>query len=175
MARFREKGGGKRYMELLRFKLAQTYNIKESTRDAIADGASRRPFSDINIELDFKPVSYVGFSARNIYSVYNTTWTQANYDLSLSDTRGDAAIVTYRYTQNTIEEINLILKGQVTRELALNFRIKRDQFNHREIEKIFGFDYRRQCWTVGFDVGDRTDGSGKGDRIYALRFSLYGL
>jgi len=111
MARYKEKGG-KRYAEILRLKLAQTYNIKESNRDAIADGTSRRPLSDINVELDFKPVPYLSFAARNIFSVYNTTWTQANYDLGLSDTRGDAAIVTYRYTQNTIEETNLILKGR---------------------------------------------------------------
>jgi LPS-assembly protein len=174
MARYKEKDG-KRYAEILRLKLAQTYNIKESNRDAIADGANRRPLSDINVELDFKPVPYLSFSARNIFSVYNATWTQANYDLGLSDKRGDSATVTYRYTQNTIEETNLILKGQVTKELALNFRIKRDNLNQREIEKIYGLDYRRQCWTIGIDYGDRTDGSGKGDRIYALRFSLYGL
>ncbi len=185
MAKFKEKGG-KRYAELLRLKLAQTYNIKEANR-ADTVNEIRSPLSKITVDLDFKPIPYVTFIARNIYSVYTTNWTQANYDLSVSDKRGDSIAVTYRYTQNVvdlqdsrnnqagIEETNLILTAKVTKSLDLIFRMKRDHLNDRNIERTYGFNYKSQCWTVGFDYGDRTDGAGQTDRIYAIRFSLYGM
>ena len=97
-------------------------------------------------------------------------WTQENYDLTVRSTRGDTASVTYRYTQNSLKETNLILKAVVSKKLDLNFRIKRDLFNDRDIEKIYGFTYKHQCWTFGFDYGDSSY-----DKVFAFRFALQGL
>jgi len=174
-ARIPDLGGSRRYVEFLRFKVAQAYNIREANKGIVPVHTDRRPLSDISLELDLLPLRYVTVNARNRYSVYDTNWTQENYDLVLRDHRGDSASITYRYTRNTIKETNLILKAVVTKNLDLNFRLKQDHFNEREIEKIYGFDYRRQCWSVGFDYGESADGSGKGDRVYAFRFSLFGL
>ena len=166
-ARFDEKGDKKKYVEVLRWKLLQTYNIKEANRDV---GTERRPLSDIGMELDLRPFPYLTFMARNAYNVYTTAWSQANYDLTVNDARGDSASITYRYTQNSIEESNLTLKAVVTRSLNLTFRLNRDHLNGRDVEKMVGFDYRRQCWTVGFDYGERNN-----DRTYAFRLKVFGL
>ena len=169
-ARFNEPGGKRRYVEFLRFKLAQTYDIKEAAKDGVPIDGNRKLFSDVNMELDLKPFSYMTLMARTIYNVYTTNWVQANYDLILNDRRGDTASVTYRYTQNSIEETNLALTAVVTNSLRLLLRLSRDHLNARDVEKTVGFDYRRQCWAIGLDYGERNN-----DRTYAFRFAIYGL
>ncbi|MDI9571269.1 MAG: LPS assembly protein LptD [Pseudomonadota bacterium] len=170
ISRILEKGGKARYLELLRFKLAQTYDLKAAAADGVPPGASRRPFSDVEMEIDFKPFSYLNLMARNKYNVYDTNWTQANYDLGLNDKRGDTATVTYRYTRDSLEEINLLLKAVITKELNLNFTFKRDLLTEKNIEQTYGFDFRRQCWHIGFSYGDRDN-----DKIYEFRFGIYGM
>jgi len=91
--------------------MAQTYDFIEANRAVAATGIDRKPLGDVVLEADFTPFQYLSFLARNKYSINATTWTQANYDLALSDERGDLAVLGYRYTQNTIEEINLKSEG----------------------------------------------------------------
>ena len=170
IAKMLEKGGSSKYLEFLRFKLAQTYDLKASATDTVPAGTERRPFSDIAMELDFTPVTYLSMRARNLYSVYNTTWSQANYDLGLSDWRGDSANVIYRYTQNSLEEVNLLLAAPVTKSLGLNLSFKRDLLNSKNIETTYGFSYRRQCWNIILKYGNLND-----DKIYEFKFALYGL
>jgi len=170
IARMLEKGGSAKYLEFLRFKLAQTYDLKAAATDAVPAGTERRPFSDIAMELDFTPATYLSMRARNLYSIYNTTWSQANYDLGLTDWRGDAANVTYRYTQNSLEEVNLLLTAPVTKSLGLNLNFKRDLLNSNNIESTYGFSYRRQCWNILLRYGNLND-----DKVYEFKFAIYGL
>lgn len=170
IAKILEKGGSAKYLEFLRFKLAQTYDLKASAADTIPAGTERRSFSDIAMELDFIPVTYLSLRARNLYSVYNTNWSQANYDLGLSDWRGDSANVIYRYTQNSLEEVNLLLTAPVTKSLGLNFNFKRDLLNSKNIESTYGFSYRRQCWNIILRYGNLND-----DKLYEFKFAVYGL
>ena len=48
LAKLNEKDGGKSYREILRFKLAQTYDFTDA----------KRPFSEVDMELDVKPLQY---------------------------------------------------------------------------------------------------------------------
>ena len=189
IARILDKGGNATYLEFLRFKLAQTYDIKAAAADTVPAGMERRSFSDIALELDLKPVTYLSFSARNYYNVYTTNWSQANYDLGVSDWRGDTANVIYRYTRNAtsnwgvdsanviypynqiaLEEVNLLLTTPVTKALSLNLNFKWDLLNERNIERTYGFTYKRQCWNIGFRYGDRNN-----DKVYEFQFAIAGL
>jgi len=170
VTRSREKGGGAAYLEMLRFKLAQVYDLKAAAAGSVPAGTSRRPFSDVEMEIDFKPVSYLNFMVRNKYNVYDTNWSQANYDLGVNDRRGDRATVTYRYTRDSLEEVNLLLKAVITKGLDINFAFKRDLLNEKSIEQTYGFNFRRQCWHIGFSYGDRDN-----DKIYEFRFGIYGM
>jgi LPS-assembly protein len=185
MARWKGKDGKKNYREFLRFKLAQTYDIIESNRDVATTGSMRRGFGDIVLEADFTPFQYLSFLARNKYSVSATTWSQANYDLSLSDARGDAAVLGYRYTQNSIEEINLNLKAVMTKAFDLTYNQRRNQLIQKDLEKSLGLIYHQQCWNVKLSYTEKlnttinlygvsTEGD-KLDRTYMVTLSLYGL
>ncbi|MDO9558390.1 MAG: LPS assembly protein LptD [Syntrophales bacterium] len=185
MARLKDKDGKKNYREFLRFKLAQTFDIIESHRDVAATGGDRKPFGSVAMEVDFIPFQYLSFMARNTYDVNKTTWSQANYDLALSDTRGDVAVLGYRYTQYSIEEINLYLKAVVTKSFDLTYNHRRNQLLQKDFEKTIGIRYQKQCWSVVLSYAEKlnttinqsgvsTDGD-KLDRTYMLTLNLYGL
>ncbi len=170
VARTRMKDGRVGYREIMRLKLAQTYDILESRRDAAGTGMDNRPFSDVTMELDLVPHRYLALSARNIYSVNTGDWKQTNYDLSVSDTRGDSATVGYRYTRDALEEINLSLKAAVTSSLDAIYILRHNKKDGKTIESTYGVTYRRQCWYFEINLSDRED-----DRTIMFYLSLLGM
>jgi LPS-assembly protein len=185
MARWKGKDGKIDYRELLRLKLEQAYDIREAGRDAAATGADRKPFGDLALELDFSPFQYFSFMARNKYNLNAVNWSQTNYDMAVSDTRGDAAVLGYRYTQNSLEEINLNLKVVVTKSIDLNYNHRRNQLISKDFEKRLGVHYRRQCWNLEFSYSEKLNTTmnlsgvsaegDKLDRTFMVTLSLYGL
>jgi LPS-assembly protein len=168
-ARVQGKSGSRSYFELLRFKLFQVYDINEAKKDMAGSIAERRPVSDLGIEFDLKPHPYVSFAARNKYNPY-VGWKEMNYDLGLRDGRGDNLTLGYRYTLDSLEEINMTLKLNLTRGFSGNLILRRDQFNDRTVENTVGLVYRAQCWGVGVDYTKTHD-----DERILLKFSLAGL
>jgi len=128
--------------------------------------------------VDFKPHQYLSFGARNQYSVYNG-WTVTNYDMTISDWRGDSATLSYRYTLNSIEEIDVSLKAVITDKIDGTFISRRDQFNSRSIENTIGLVYHKQCWAIGLEYS-KTDSLGLDSQMttdtkFILKLSLTGL
>jgi LPS-assembly protein len=145
----------------------------------VEGSAERRYLSDMGVEVDFRPHPYLSFAARNQYSVYNG-WTVANYDMSISDWRGDSATLSYRYTLNAIEEIDINLKAVITEKLNATFISRRDKFNSRTIENTIGLVYQKQCWAVGLDYTktdslEITSAQTVTDTRFVLKLSLTGL
>ncbi len=170
LSRTRAKDGRVGYREIMRLKLAQTYDILESRRDVTGSDNNNRPFGDVTVELDFSPFRYLALSARNIYRVNSGDWTQSNYDLSISDTRGDSATVGYRYTRDAVEELNLFLKASVTSSLDAIYILRHNVKDGKTIESTYGVKYRKQCWYVEIDLSDRQD-----DRTIMFYVSLLGM
>ena len=200
VTKLKEKGGGGSYLEFLRLKLSQTYDFNEAKRGDKFDSTTgalidKRPFSDVDIELDVKPFKYLSFSARNKYNPYSNSWDQANYDLNMSDWRGDTATVGYRYTSThfstinginasatnipfypylytsaPLEEIDLSLKAVITKAVDLIYVLRKDGFNKQILENTIGFNYHKQCWSIEVRYSETEN-----DKSYTVGFSLYGL
>lgn len=192
VARLKDGKGGKSYMEFLRFKISQTYDIKEATRGDAAPSVDKRPLGDIDMELDVTPMQYLSFSARNTFSVNSGEWKKTNYDLNLSDLRGDSATLGYRYarssiggtnpfasispfysyqyTQSPLEEINLSLKAVVSKSFDLTYLLRRNELDRKTLENTYGLIYHKQCWGVEIKYSET-----ESDKRYTVAFSLYGF
>jgi len=168
-SKLKDEKGAYSYLEFLRLKLFQTYDINEANKGMDGLTVERRPLSDIGIEFDLTPYKYLSFAARNKYSVY-AGWKEMNYDLNISDWRGDKVTVGYRYTLDTIEQINVSVKAMITNNIEGIFISSRDVFHSRTVENTFGVVYRAQCWAVGVDY-TKTDT----DDRFMLKLSLTGL
>lgn len=184
LARWKSKDGKTHYREFLRVKLAHAYDINEANRDSTA-GGERKPFGEVQLEIDFTPLQYLSFMARNKYDVHGRTWSQANYDMSLGNARGDSAVVGYRYTQNSIEEIHLYLKALLTKSLDLTYQHRRNQLIQKDSEKKLAIGYNKQCWKMELSYAETLNMTvnqygvsmqgDKLDRTYMVTFYLYGL
>ena len=168
-ARMKDKTGNNSYLEFLRFKLFQIYDINEAKKDMTDATMDRRPMSDIGMELDLKPHKYFSFSARNQYSPYSG-WTEMNYDLGISDWRGDKLSFGYRYTLNSIEGVNMDLRAVITEHLSGKLVVALDRFNNQTVENTIGLVYKEQCWSVGIDYTKTYN-----DERIVLKMSLAGL
>ncbi|MDO8785535.1 MAG: LPS assembly protein LptD [Syntrophales bacterium] len=169
-ARVKGKDGQISYRELLRLKLAQTYDIEEARRDVADQGMGRIPFSDLEVELDCVPSEYFSFRGRNRFSVNSGEWKQTNYDLYLNDWRGDTVTFGYRYTQNSLEETNFSLKAPLTGAMDVTYVMRKNLLDGEYLERTYGFNYHKQCWNVALSYSD-----GENDRRFMISFSLYGL
>jgi LPS-assembly protein len=170
IARLREEDGRIRYREVMRFKLAQSYDIHEARRDPGATGKDSRPFGSVAIELDLSPVDALSLAARNRYNVNSGAWEQANYDLTLSDGRGNALAGGYRYTRDKVEEFNLSLKASLAPSLEAIYVLRQNRLERRTVEATYGIRFIRQCWNIEIGLSDRQD-----DRAVMATVSLYGI
>ncbi|MCX5849599.1 MAG: LPS assembly protein LptD [Deltaproteobacteria bacterium] len=168
-ARVKDEGGSYSYLEFLRLKLFQTYDIHEANKNMGGSLMERRPFSDMGIELNLSPHKYISFSARNLYSFYDD-WKQTNYDLNLKDSRGDELMIGYRYTLHSIEEVNFNLRAIITPSIYGTLISRRDLYNSKTIENTLGFVYHTQCWSMGLDFTETEN-----DTRFLFKISLAGL
>jgi LPS-assembly protein len=167
--RAKDEKGAYSYLEFLRLKLFQTYDVHEANKDMTGITSERRPFSDLGIEFDFTPNKYFSFKSRNQYNIYDS-WKQNNFDLNFKDWRGDSMSVGYRYTVDYIEEINLGFKAVITGNIDGKFSSNYDLLNSRTIENTLGLIYQKQCWNMELDFTKTDD-----DVRFMFRISLAGL
>ena len=158
------------YQELLRFKISQAYDIKEARRDYAAGQKDSRPFGDIITEFDARPFPFVWLSARNTFDVKSGGMRQNNYDLIISDSRGDSVSAGYRYTRNMLEGINLSVRAEISESLRLTYVLSENRLDQRTVESTVGVLYRKQCWSLGLSFSDQ-----QGDQSFMVYFSLLGL
>ena len=171
VSRTRGTGGNVNYHQLMRLLLAQNYNITESRRTLTdPETDKRRPFGDLVLELDLSPIQYFSFAARNLYSPNTYKWTQTNYDMTLHDNRGDYISAGYRYTKDSLQEINLYLKASLTSSIDAIYILRRNLLDKKTIEATYGIKYRRQCWLFEVNVT-----SGEYDQTVMGYISLTGL
>jgi LPS-assembly protein len=169
IAKIRDEKGAYSYLEFLRLKLFQTYDLHEANKSMEGVSGERRPFSDLGIEVDFTPYKYFSFMARNLYSVYDG-WTQTNYDLNLKDWRGDTMTIGYRYTLGSIEEINFNLIAVITPSINGTFITALDRYNSQTVGTTVGLIYHKQCWSMGLEYDQTAT-----DSRVVFKISLAGL
>ncbi|MDD5724249.1 MAG: LPS assembly protein LptD [Syntrophales bacterium] len=170
IARMKDEDGGVAYREFFRLKLSQVYNIKEARRDADGSLQPKRPFGTVTSELDFTPSRYLSLDADARFNVNSGEWEGINSTLDISDQRGDSMTAEYRYTQSSVEEINLSFRGKATDTLDLMYVLRKDELGGKTLETTYALDYHKQCWSVELSYTDSPD-----DRSFMMIFSLYGL
>ncbi|MBN2255303.1 MAG: LPS-assembly protein LptD [Deltaproteobacteria bacterium] len=170
IARLADEEGNRSYNEFFRLKLSQIYDLKEARRSTTAGTRDRRPFGPVDMELNVDPFKYLSFYADASFDVNAGEWKETNYDATVSDWRGDSLTLEYRYTQKTLEEINLNLKACITDALQFNYMLRKNEFDKKVLETLYSIDYTSQCWAVQLTYTDTPD-----DRKFMIIMSLYGL
>lgn len=179
VSKMRGADGKISYQQMMRFMLAQTYDILETKREVTGiDGDIRRPFSDVTVELDLTPIPHFSLTARNVYSVNYSDWQASNYSMIVSDNRGDHLSLGYLNTktlgynlkQTVLEELNLFLKASVTSSLDAIYILRKNLLDRKTIESTYGIKYSKQCWSAELRVSTMEN-----YMLVMAYFSLLGL
>ncbi len=106
-------------------------------------------FSDVNGEVEFKPYQYLDLEGNVTWSQENSVYKSYDAILTVSDKRGDSAMVDYRYTRGTrrsiLYEIFISLFGGVSGY----WKHERDMWNGWDVRSEVGVRYESQCWSLG--------------------------
>jgi LPS-assembly protein len=162
---------GPRYWELMRLKLAQTYDfegVTQSWEDEL--NPKERHFGMLEMELDLKPLPNLSFKNRSYYDVNDGSWMRTNSDLSISMTEKLKASVGYHYTQKLLEEINLSLMAKINKNIDVEMSLNHNRMTGETVEQTYTVNYHRQCWGVKVGVSESSD-----DRQISAILYLIGL
>lgn len=168
------------YLEFMRLRLEQGYDMREASRSDDLVNYPRRPFSDIMAELSMHPLNWLTYTHRSFFSPYIGDWTETNDALRVTWDDVGWARVRYDYNRG-IDEYTRQNRRQI-RQLRLDahlvtfdpfiigvgYRINLADGN--TLEKLLTLTYRHQCWALQMMV-DSTDNE---QRVEA-RIVLLGL
>jgi LPS-assembly protein len=162
------EAGNYTYLEMLRFVISQTFDIREQRSSKPEE--ERRPFGLFAMDLVVQPHPLVSYRGQYGVDPNDGEWKTINHDLAVSDRRGDAAIIEYRYTQDLFEQLNLNLIGNVTNDIYLRYLQRRNLLDHQDLEKTYILGYHKQCWSIELGYASLYN-----DTRFMVSFSLYGL
>jgi len=162
--------------EYAKLKLFQSYSLGDPfIRDS---KGGRRDFSNIQGELWWNFSPYLSAKWDGEFSPYHGNFEVWNFLLNLKDKRDDALQVQYRYTQQSIKEINAGARVKPISPLYLYGAVRYNLKDSWRVENIYGAEYQAQCWTLGLTVEDKgrsPDGTQKKELKFQVYLNLLGV
>ncbi len=149
-----QTGGGYTIRELVRFTVSQSYSFGEPFWMEAKSGRDRY-FSDIEAELWLNPSQYINVRGDLQYNPYKRYLDGFNVFTALSDRRGDALGLEYRYSRDEVENINFNLIVRIQDWLDLFSTYSYNIFDERRISSVYGLEFRSQCWGIRFSIEDK--------------------
>ena len=168
--------GDTNYSDFLRFKLEQSYDIKEATQSD-----SNKPFSPILAELDLFPGKYFSADIDALWSVYDWKFLSHNIAAIFWNLRGDRFRVEYRFTTdsdeinfNQAESLYADLRVKVTDRLILSANYEHNFLDNTRVQTGLGLFYKAQCWSFDGRIVDRPSFNST-NISYEFTINLFGL
>ncbi|MBI9088752.1 MAG: LPS-assembly protein LptD [Desulfobacterium sp.] len=167
------------YHEFAWIKLFQTGYFEDQTHyDDDVRFDSSQSFSDISLESEFSPCSWLSLDLDADWSPYDNHFMAHNAGLTLRDNRGDAIQGRYRYKRQRTEPVKqdpsetfyTRLDTTITSRLSAFFSYEEDLFKKERVEALTGIEYRKECWSLLVAYKDEP-----GDRSFGFIVTLYGI
>ncbi|MCF8054751.1 MAG: LPS assembly protein LptD, partial [Deltaproteobacteria bacterium] len=161
------------YRQFLYAKISQTFNVTEAQRDYGA--APQRPLGNLSLLMDFTPHRYFSFSLRDIFSTNEGIFLTENYEMRISDYRGDSAHVSYRYDWvGNIRELYYGVDFALNPSAKLSFNHRRDLLNNRDVGTGYSLAYKKDCWDflVNYSKTTSLDAYGREYDDWSIKFLL---
>ncbi len=167
------------YREFVRFYLAQSYDFDEAERRDMRHKYERRPFSDIEADLEIYPEKWLKFKTNLFYSPYlnkTTSWeqkvtihSQEFFELGVSYNLR-TALDEYKRTQDELEQLKTTLLLNINDSWEVDLLYRTDLEKEEELEKAVGITYLSQCWqaTLGYSKTES-------DKRFFWRVKLSGM
>ncbi|CCO23617.1 Organic solvent tolerance protein [Maridesulfovibrio hydrothermalis AM13 = DSM 14728] len=168
------------YLEFLRIRMEQGYDIDEENRSIELSKYEKRPFSDFMAEFIVTPHDYVELSSRTWVSPYLGDVTEHENILKLfHDSYGEVLlgydylrkIDEYKRQQDTdMQIVKYGLKAYLPYGVAVGGTFRADLNNDRDLEKTVTLGWNHQCFLLEFVASKTTV-----DERYSVNFNLFNM
>jgi LPS-assembly protein len=178
VARSTAADGSSVYRELLNLRLSQSYDIDEERNNRSGED---QPFSDVRVELDFRPTRNISMDLDSEIPVYaNDGFRTLNVGASARDDRGNAVRIDYSYKDIDLsglatDYIKVQIDTSVLKPLYVRLEERYDFRDHRDLEKVVGLEYRSKCWSIFMTYRNRYREFEEDDEEIMVSFVLSGL
>lgn len=184
VSRSKAADGSSVYRELFNLRLSQSYDIDEERHNRSGED---QPFSDVRIEMDFRPSPEISMDVDSQVPVYGSArFRTLKVGASAKDDRGNAARIQYSYKGDDLSEdegvanvatdyIQIQLETPILKPVYVRFEERYDFRESRELEKTLGLEYRAKCWSLLMTYRDRFREDGDDDKEFMVTFVLAGL
>lgn len=177
-ARSTAADGSSVYREFFNLRLSQNYDIDEERHNR---SGKHQPFSDVRVEMDFRPTPKVSLDLDSWIPVYGDTHFRAlSVGSSVNDGFGNGVKVNYVYKDEEFYGVatdyaRLQLDTVVLKPVYLRFEERYDFQENLELEKVLSLEYRSKCWSILLTYRDRYRDDGDDDQEIMVTFVLAGL
>lgn len=173
-------GLAKSYLEFLRIRLEEGYDIDEENRSVELSQYERRPFSDFMGEVLLTPYDYVSLSSRTWISPYMGDVTEHENILKFfHDSYGEISfgydylreIDEYKRQQDSDMQImDYGIKAMLPYGFELGGRYRNDLNADKDLEKTVSLGWNHQCLFLEFIASKTTV-----DERYSVSFNLINM
>ncbi|WP_419784155.1 LPS-assembly protein LptD [Maridesulfovibrio sp.] len=165
------------YLEFLRVRLEQGYDIDEENRSIELSEYERRPFSDFMAEIILSPYNFVNLTSRTWVSPYLGDVTEhenilkffyneyAEFSLGYDYLR---KIDEYKRQQDSdMQIVSYGMKAKLPWNLQIGGKFRSDLNDDRDLEKTASIGWNHQCFFMEFVASKTTV-----DERFAVNFNL---
>jgi LPS-assembly protein len=164
-ARYAE-GGSFRTFDLMVFRLAESYDVKEARTTAVPNA---QPRSELKGELYLKTPKLLSFSATENYNTYTKRVTSSSESLSIKSEILQAD-VTHQYLRDPRTRFLITGLGTTIDRWSIHGQVWRDVENRNTTQQEYSAHYASQCWGLGLRYVLTP-----GERQYLVTLDLKGL
>lgn len=157
LGKFQENGGDPQIRDLLTVTLSQSFDLAEERRMVNLTNNPRRPFSDIKLDVEVKPVSGLRLDCETYYNVYDTYIDRVNADVWIAPP-GQIWSITggWRYSKFTDQRTgrtDFVRAGGNIRLGAWLFDASTyyNLWDAGRVENRFKIEYFSQCWSIALN------------------------
>lgn len=166
------------YLEFLRVRLEQGYDIDEARRTVERDEYERRPFSDTMAEVLLTPLDWASLSSRTWFSPYLGDITEHENVLKLFHDNYGYVLFGYDYLREIDEykrqendEMQVVryeAKARLPYGFVVGGEFRGDLNKQIDLEKTATLGWNHQCFSLEFVASKTTI-----DERYSLNFNLF--
>ena len=165
------------YLDFLLFRLEQSYDRNEASREDQLGEYARRPFSDVMAEVRIKPETFIDLISRVWFSPYKTSVTQNENTIRLyRDDLGEFT-VGYDYLvkideykrqrDQTMSIMELGAKWYLSDAFTLGAKFRHDFNSERDLERTLRLSWAADCYTLHFQYTQKPN-----DNRFEIGFDL---
>jgi LPS-assembly protein len=151
-------------------KLSQSYDLDEERRLLAGPTDKRRPFSELAMDLEFRPTEDMYLRYKTSFNVYGEGVTAYELKGRYTNNMDDLLQVDYSFRKGVSSDLKISSAIRLTGKFSARYNTTRSLYNDHKTSESLGLVYSPQCWSVELATTEDSD-----NRRLMLTFTMTGI